>query len=231
MDEGTQKSVGETSGDEAASRDVEGGSGAASRPSRERQEDAAGLTISLSPSVVRLLPVALLFVFGLIAYLDLKSDLRELRAERAAASPSEGASSGAAQRSSALSPDGIGEPPSSDAPAARPPATLPREQWRCAGTVPTDALRESVGRHGRAIFGCHERLEKGGAKLQGIFVLDLLIGADGRPRNGAFGGSLTDAELQQCVKEAIPTWQFPVPVGGECAIVTLPFQLGVEPKP
>jgi len=173
-------------------------------------------------SLARLLPFGVLFAAGLIAYVDLKLDLQALTAQHER--PAEEAAAGSPPPGTMAPQEG--EKRHSTAPSKPESAPLPRSQWQCSGTIATEELRKAVGQFGPTVFRCHEELERGGSKLAGTFVLELMIDAGGRPQNGAFSGTLQDPALQGCVRASIPQWQFPAPQGGECAVVSLPFQLG-----
>jgi hypothetical protein len=124
------------------------------------------------------------------------------------------------------------EPPDAGQPAEAPAARkviirrIPSE-WDCTGDLP-NAL--SVVNEQRAqIRSCYERRLKVNNVLQGAMRLRIRIGANGKVAATMVGGSLHDDAVFECVKNLAHTWTFPVPTGGACAVVEVPFQF--SPKP
>jgi hypothetical protein len=87
-------------------------------------------------------------------------------------------------------------------------------------------VRVAVGQQGTAVFDCYAQRRASLPGLAGTLVLQLRVGADGRVTHANVGGELGDESLRACVGNAALGWLFPPPVGGDCAVVSAPFDLG-----
>ncbi len=174
---------------------------------------------------------------GVAAFVDLKVEVAELRGrvavEGPAAVPSEGAPN--APQPTAAAPPALPTSPNDQAPAGplgspspgHPPKTVTTPtssppDWQCTGTIDAQAVRSAVGRQGRPVFACYEARHGQAPHLEGDLLLRMRVGADGHVTDVNVTG-LDDAPLRTCVGHAALTWQFPLPSGGDCAVVEAPF--------
>lgn len=166
-------------------------------------------------------PALALAVLGLVGYLDVKLGLVDLAARTAATDTDD-------RENVVNEVDPIDVHPNNPSPAA-PEARLPvpRGDWSCEGTIATEILRESIGSQAQAVISCYDQLYAGiPDSPAGRLVLELRVGQDGAPLDAYVDGSLQDPQLLDCIQQSAATWQFPPPVGGDCAIISAPFQLG-----
>jgi hypothetical protein len=95
-------------------------------------------------------------------------------------------------------------------------------EWDCTGDLP-NALKV-INENRPQIRSCYERRLKNNNVLQGDLTLRLKVGASGKVVATAVSGSIRDPEVFSCVRSLAQTWTFPVPSGGACAVVQVPFQ-------
>jgi outer membrane biosynthesis protein TonB len=95
-------------------------------------------------------------------------------------------------------------------------------EWDCSGDLP-NALKV-INDNRAQIRSCYERRLKINNVLQGDLRLKLKVGANGRVEATAVAGSIHDEDVFACVRNLAGTWTFPVPSGGACAVVQVPFQ-------
>jgi hypothetical protein len=100
-------------------------------------------------------------------------------------------------------------------------------EWECSGDLPGAA--RVVLENSAQIRSCYERRLKMNNALQGDLRLKVKIGANGRVVASQVTGSLHDSEVFSCVRNLSQTWTFGVPSGGNCAVISVPFQF--SPKP
>ena len=100
-------------------------------------------------------------------------------------------------------------------------------EWECSGDLPgaVKVVRENSAQ----VRSCYERRLKMNNVLQGDLRLKLKVGGGGKVVATAMSGSLHDPEVLSCVRNLAQSWIFPVPSGGSCAVVQVPFQF--SPKP
>jgi hypothetical protein len=60
--------------------------------------------------------------------------------------------------------------------------------------------------------------------LQGDMTLRLKVGSTGKVVNTQVAGSIRDQAVFACVRTLAQMWTFPVPTGGDCAVVQVPFK-------
>jgi outer membrane biosynthesis protein TonB len=114
-------------------------------------------------------------------------------------------------------------PPEEEA-AKRPstPARKGNTEWECSGDLP--GALGVVRSNSAQVRSCYERRLKMNNLLQGDVRLKLKVGAGGKVVATQLSGSLHDAEVLSCMRNLAQSWTFPVPSGGSCAVVQVPFQ-------
>ena len=100
-------------------------------------------------------------------------------------------------------------------------------EWDCSGDLPGAA--RVVLENSAQIRSCYERRLKMNNALQGDLRLKVKIGSNGKVVASQVTGSLHDTEVFACVRNLSQTWTFGVPAGGNCAVISVPFQF--SPKP
>jgi hypothetical protein len=100
-------------------------------------------------------------------------------------------------------------------------------EWDCSGDLPGAA--HVVLENSAQVRSCYERRLKMNNALQGDLKLKIKIGGNGRVVASAVTGTLHDTEVFACVRNLAQTWTFGVPSGGNCAVISVPFQF--SPKP
>lgn len=164
--------------------------------------------LRLDQTTVVLLVVSVLFA---LAYLDLRGRIDALRLDMARTESAPVVRSGDPAGASVLT-----APPQ----PAEPP-------WSCEGSIASEMVAQVLSRHGREVFACQsERSDPG---VAGVVEVDVRVGASGSATGVRFAGTLREASLERCIRNAIAEWRFPPPVHGECAVVHLPFALGAPP--
>jgi hypothetical protein len=101
------------------------------------------------------------------------------------------------------------------------PATK-RDEWECSGDLP--GAGAVVRANSVQVRSCYERRLKMNNLLQGDVRLKLKVGAGGKVVATALSGSMHDADVLACMRNLAQSWTFPVPSGGSCAVVQVPFQ-------
>jgi hypothetical protein len=94
-------------------------------------------------------------------------------------------------------------------------------EWECSGDLP--GAKRVIDSNYAQIRSCYERRLKVNNILQGDVKLKLKVGAGGKVVAAAVSGSMRDPEVFNCVRILAQTWTFPVPTGGACAVVQVPF--------
>ena len=93
------------------------------------------------------------------------------------------------------------------------------------GTLGKDEIRKVVRAHIEEVRVCYTAALESDPQAQGRIEFDFTIGTDGAVVQAAIKSStMKDEAVPVCVRDAIKTWRFPAPVGGEVA-VTYPFVL------
>jgi hypothetical protein len=100
-------------------------------------------------------------------------------------------------------------------------------EWDCSGDLP--GAGRVVLDNSAQIRSCYERRLKMNNALQGDLRLKIKIGGNGHVVASQVTGSLHDSEVFSCVRNLAQTWTFGVPSGGNCAVISVPFQF--SPKP
>lgn len=95
-------------------------------------------------------------------------------------------------------------------------------EWECSGDLAGAA--KVVHENSAQVRSCYERRLKMNNALQGELHLKLKVGANGKVVASAVSGSLHDEEVNACVRKLAQSWTFPLPTGGNCAVVQVPFQ-------
>lgn len=120
------------------------------------------------------------------------------------------------------------EQPEPEQPAVEPTPTASKGgrkaggEWDCSGDLPNAAM--VINQNRPQIRSCYERRLKVNNVLQGDLKLRLKVGSGGKVVNTAVAGSIKDPEVFACVRSLAQSWTFPVPTGGNCAVVQVPFQ-------
>jgi hypothetical protein len=97
--------------------------------------------------------------------------------------------------------------------------------WTCSGAIPAAVVQHTLGRLGPQIFDCYYTRQSEEPALRGLFTVDLRVGLDGRVASSKTSSSIEDAGFLDCAIQAVHRWEFPRPVGGDCAVVSIPFDL------
>jgi hypothetical protein len=125
------------------------------------------------------------------------------------------------------------EPPDAGAQAPEPEVvkkTVVRKagnEWECSGDLP--GASKVVNDNRAQVRSCYERRLKVNNILQGDLRLKLKVGSSGKVVASTVAGSLRDEQVFSCVRSLAQSWTFPVPQGGNCAVVQVPFHF--SPKP
>lgn len=135
-----------------------------------------------------------------------------------------------------------GEPPIADVPlgvegsvccpgdpASSPAAEATADRWHCEGSLDPSAARAVLSRANERIQGCYERRLKTDPEARGRLTLMLQVGEDGSVTAVRTEGELRDPELFACVRGVAEGLSFPIPEGGECAVVGAPFRFTPQP--
>lgn len=99
-----------------------------------------------------------------------------------------------------------------------------RSEWDCSGELAMPAISKIMRDNQSQIRNCYERRLKVNNVLQGDLNLKVKVGANGSVVSSAVSGSLRDNEVYSCVRAIADKWTFPVPEGGACAVVQVPFR-------
>lgn len=101
--------------------------------------------------------------------------------------------------------------------------------WDCTGDLQEAAAGKVLNENRPQIRACYERRLKVNNVLQGDIQLRVKVGSSGKVLATAISGSLSDEAVFACVRTLAQGWTFPVPTGGNCAVVQVPFHF--SPKP
>lgn len=118
-------------------------------------------------------------------------------------------------------PEPVEATPEPDKPRKRGPA---RGDWDCSGELPMPAITKIMRENQSQIRNCYERRLKVNNVLQGDLNLKVKVGANGSVVASGVSGTLRDNEVFSCVRAIADKWSFPVPDGGACAVVQVPFR-------
>jgi len=97
-------------------------------------------------------------------------------------------------------------------------------EWDCSGELPLPAITKIMRDNQSQIRNCYERRLKANSILQGELSLKVKVGSTGSVVASGVSGSLRDNEVFSCVRSIADKWHFPVPAGGACAVVQVPFR-------
>lgn len=100
-----------------------------------------------------------------------------------------------------------------------------RGDWECSGEIPATAAQAVINENRRQVRNCYERQLKTNHQLQGTLSLHLRVGQNGQVTGAQVGGSLRDPAVFSCVRNLAQSWRFPAPTGGNCAVISAPFNL------
>jgi hypothetical protein len=95
-------------------------------------------------------------------------------------------------------------------------------EWDCTGDLP--GAIKVINENRPQIRSCYERRLKVNNVLQGDLRLRLKVANSGKVVATQVAGSIRDQTVFSCVRSLAQTWTFPVPTGGGCAVVDVPFQ-------
>ena len=183
-------------------------------------------------------PALVLLVLGGFGYLDLRSEISEIQtqnmidravAEATSSSRSDEVGSREPEPVEQASHGGDDAEPAREAPLVEVTATSDAARaanWECTGTLDQRAVRSAIGRQGPEIFRCHEEVAESRPEVRGTLVLELKVGVGGEVENARVGGVIQDRQLLACIGQAVSSWRFTPPEGGDCAVVSAPFMLG-----
>jgi len=97
-------------------------------------------------------------------------------------------------------------------------------KWDCSGDMARAKLQSVIRNNRGQVRTCYERRLKRNNMLQGALNLKIRVGDGGKVDDTKVSGSLKDKEVFQCVSKIAKSWTFPVPDGGNCAVISIPFQ-------
>ena len=97
--------------------------------------------------------------------------------------------------------------------------------WECSGAIPAAAAQAVINENRRQVRNCYERQLKTNHTLAGNLSLRVRVGQNGQVTAAAAGGSLRDPAVFSCVQNLARSWRFPAPTGGNCAVISAPFNL------
>jgi len=100
-----------------------------------------------------------------------------------------------------------------------------RGDWECSGSIDAAAARQVINQNRRQVRNCYERQLKTNHTLQGSLNLQVKVGSNGRVQAARVGGSLRDPTVFACVRRLAQSWSFPAPEGGNCAVISAPFNM------
>ena len=103
------------------------------------------------------------------------------------------------------------------------------DEWDCSGDLAGAEATKVINDNRAQIRACYERRLKVNNILQGDIRLKVRVAASGKVTATSVAGSLHDEAVLACVRTLAQSWTFPVPTGGTCAVVQVPFHF--SPKP
>ena len=96
-------------------------------------------------------------------------------------------------------------------------------EWACAGVVPPLAARRRMLATEDRVHGCLEG--EWGHTAEAAFRLTLRVAENGVPdRARIVPGAPLDDDARDCVYRAVLGLRFPRPLGGDCAVVSVPYR-------
>ncbi len=97
------------------------------------------------------------------------------------------------------------------------------------GALSKEIIRRVIRRHSNEVRYCYQKGLQGDPAMAGQVKVGFTISPSGQVTGARVSGSsLGDAEVEECVTEAVGRWQFPQPKGGGMVMVNYPFRLGKE---
>lgn len=91
------------------------------------------------------------------------------------------------------------------------------------GQLDEDLIRRVVQAHMPETRACYEVLLASDADASGVMAIDFTIDESGEVRDPVIHAEeLTDATMQDCMRDTVLAWKFPRPTGGHVT-VTYPF--------
>ncbi len=94
------------------------------------------------------------------------------------------------------------------------------------GSLSKEVIRRVVRRHINEVKFCYERELNTRPDLAGRVAIKFIISATGAVQSAnVANSSLGNANVEQCVAQAVRRWAFPAPDGGGIVVVTYPFML------
>jgi outer membrane biosynthesis protein TonB len=100
-----------------------------------------------------------------------------------------------------------------------------RDDWECSGDIDRAAIRQAMRDYEGQVRSCYERGLKVNHILTGTLNVTLKLDNHGQVSNSQIGGSLHDRDVHACVRNVARGWHFPVPTGGNCAVIQVPFNM------
>jgi len=94
------------------------------------------------------------------------------------------------------------------------------------GSLSKEVIRRIVHRHINEVKFCYEKQLSQRPDLSGRVAIKFIISGTGAVQMAAVASStLGNAQVENCIAQAVRRWTFPQPEGGGIVIVTYPFQL------
>jgi TonB family protein len=94
------------------------------------------------------------------------------------------------------------------------------------GSLSKEVIRRIVHRHINEVKFCYEKQLAQRPDLAGRVAIKFIISGTGAVQMAAVASStLGNAQVENCIAQAVRRWTFPQPEGGGIVIVTYPFQL------
>lgn len=94
------------------------------------------------------------------------------------------------------------------------------------GSLSKEVIRRTIGRHINEVRHCYQQGLNARPDLQGRVITKFIIAPTGAVQTAATETSdLGNAQVEQCITQAVRRWSFPAPEGGGVVIVSYPFVL------
>jgi len=94
------------------------------------------------------------------------------------------------------------------------------------GSLSKEVIRRIVHRHINEVKFCYERELARRPDIEGVVSVKFIISSTGAVQMAAVANSsLGNAQVENCMAQAVRRWTFPQPEGGGIVIVTYPFKL------
>jgi hypothetical protein len=100
--------------------------------------------------------------------------------------------------------------------------------WNCSGDIAVAAVQSTIAEHRLQFRNCYERRLKVNNQLEGRVNVNMRVSRTGAVDAVQVGGTMRDPEVLSCVRGIAQRIRFPVPQGGGCAAVAVPFNFSPD---